>query len=209
LEADVLIRTRSNGKLSLDDFCRRFHGGQDTAPMVKPYTFDDVVNTLNEVMPYDWRSFLNARVNAINPHAPIAGITNGGWKLVYTDKPNTEIRIADHSRKSVDFSFSLGVLLKEDGSVMDVNPDLVAFKSGLAPGMKIVSVNGRAWSIELLHEALAYAKTSNAPIVLGVENGSFNETYKLDYHGGERYPHLERDESKPDLLSAVIKSLKP
>ena len=207
LEADVLIRTRSNGKLSLDDFCRRFHGGQDTAPMVKPYTFDDVVNTLNEVTPYDWRSFLNARVNAINPHAPIGGITNGGWKLVYTDKPNTEIRIADHTRKSVDFSFSLGVLLKEDGSVMDVNPDLVAFKAGLAPGMKIVSVNGRAWSIDLLHEALASAKTTNAPIVLGVENGSFNETYKLDYHGGERYPHLERDESKPDLVSAVIKSL--
>jgi len=207
LEADVLIRTRSNGKLSLDDFCRRFHGGQDTAPMVKPYTFDDVVNTLNEVTPYDWRSFLNARVNAINPHAPIGGITNGGWKLVYTDKPNTEIRIADHTRKSVDFSFSLGVLLKEDGSVMDVNPDLVAFKAGLAPGMKIVSVNGRAWSIDLLHEALASAKPNSAPIVLGVENGSFNETYKLDYHGGERYPHLERDESKPDLLSAVIKSL--
>lgn len=207
LEADVLIRTRSNGKLSLDDFCRRFHGGQDTAPMVKPYTFDDVVNTLNEVTPYDWRSFLNARVNAINPHAPIAGITNGGWKLVYTDKPNTEIRIADHSRKSVDFSFSLGMLLKEDGSVMDVNPDLVAFKSGLAPGMKIVSVNDRAWSIELLHEALASAKTSNTPIVLGVENGSFNETYKLNYHGGERYPHLERDDGKPDLLGAVIKSL--
>ena len=207
LEADVLIRTRSNGKLSLDDFCRRFHGGQDTAPMVKPYTFDDVVNTLNEVTPYDWRSFLNARVNAINPHAPITGITNGGWKLVYTDKPNTEIRIADHTRKSADFSFSLGMLLKEDGSVMDVNPDLVAFKSGLAPGMKIVSVNGRAWSIELLHEALASAKTSNTPIVLGVENGSFNETYKLDYHGGERYPHLERDDSKPDFLSAVIKSL--
>ena len=207
LEADVLIRTRSNGKLSLDDFCRRFHGGQDTAPMVKPYTFDDVVNTLNEVTPYDWRSFLNARVNAINPHAPIAGITNGGWKLVYTDKPNTEIRIADHTRKSVDFSFSLGLLLKEDGSVMDVNPDLVAFKAGLAPGMKIVSVNGRAWSIDLLHEALASAKTNSAPIVLGVENGSFNERYKLDYHGGERYPHLERDESKPDLLSAVIKSL--
>ncbi len=89
LEADVLIRTRSNGKLSLDDFCRRFHGGQDTAPAVKPYTFDDVVNTLNDVTPYDWRSFLNTRVNMVNQHTPVGGITNGGWKLVYTDKPNT------------------------------------------------------------------------------------------------------------------------
>ncbi len=206
LDADVLIRTRSNGKLSLDDFCKRFHGGQDSAPAVKPYTFDDIVNTLNEVMPYDWRGFLNARINAVNPHAPIAGITNGGWKIVYTDKPNTEIRIADHARKSIDLSYSLGMLLKEDGTVMDVNPNLAAFKAGMAPGMKIVSINGRAWSTDVLHDAIASSKTNTAPIELVVENGSFSETYKVDYHGGERYPHLERDNSKPDLIGEVIKS---
>jgi predicted metalloprotease with PDZ domain len=206
LEADVLIRRRSNGKLSLDDFCRRFHGGQDTGPIVKPYTFDDVVNTLNEVTPYDWRGFLNARVNAINPHAPLAGITNGGWNLVYTDKPNTQIRIADHARKSVDLTHSLGMLLKEDGTVMDTNPNFPAFKAGLAPGMKILSVNGRTWSTDVLHEAIASAKNSTAPIELVVENGSFNETYKVDYHGGERYPHLERDNTKPDIIGDVIKS---
>ena len=206
LEADVLIRTRTNGKLSLDDFCRRFHGGQDTGPALKPYTFDDVVNTLNEVTPYDWRSFLNARVNAVNPHGPLGGVTNGGWKIVYTDKPNTQIRIADHARKSVDLSHSLGMLLKEDGSVLDTNPNFPAFKAGLAPGMKILSVNGRAWSTDVLHEAIASAKNSTAPIALIVENGSFNETYKVDYHGGERYPHLERDNTKPDVIADVIKS---
>jgi predicted metalloprotease with PDZ domain len=207
LEADVLIRTRSNGKLSLDDFCRRFHGGgQDTAPAVKPYTFDDIVNTLNEVTPYDWRSFLNTRINAVAPHAPVGGITNGGWKLVFTDKPNTEMRIADHSRKSVDLSFSLGALLKEDGTVMDVNPNLALFKAGLAPGMKIVSVNGRTWSTDVLHEAITSAKNSTAPIELVVENGSFTETYRVNYHEGERYPHLERDNSKPDVMGEVIKS---
>jgi predicted metalloprotease with PDZ domain len=206
LDADVLIRTRSNGKLSLDDFCHRFHGGSDTAPVVRPYTFDDVVNTLNEVMPYDWRTFLNERVNAINLHAPVGGITNGGWKLVYTDKPNTQIRIGDHARKSVDASFSLGMLLKEDGGVMDVNPNFPAFKAGLAPGMKIVSVNGRAWSTDVLHAAIAASKTSTAPLELVVENGSFTETYKVDYHGGERYPHLERDSARPDVIGEVIKS---
>ena len=206
LDADVLIRTQSNGKLSLDDFCRRFHGGQDSAPAVKSYTLDDVVNTLNEVMPYDWRGFLNARVNAINPHAPIGGITNGGWKLVYTDKPNTEIRIGDHTRKSIDLSFSLGMLLKEDGTVMDVNPNFVAFKAGMAPGMKIISVNGRGWSGEVLQAAIASAKNSTTAIEVVVENGSFHQTYKLNYHGGARYPHLERDSSKPDVLSNVIQS---
>jgi len=206
LEADVLIRTRSNGKLSLDDFCHRFHGGQDTAPLVKPYTFDEVVNTLNDVMPYDWRGFLNQRIYTVAPHAPLGGITNGGWKLVYSDKPNTQVRIADHNRKSVDLSYSLGTLLKEDGTVLDVNPNLATYKAGLAPGMKIVLVNGRAWSTEVLHAAIASAKNGTTPIELVVENGSFTETYKVDYHGGERYPHLERDSEKPDLLDEVIKS---
>ena len=206
LDADVLIRQRSNGKLSLDDFCRRFHGGQDTPPEVKPYTLDDVVNTLNEVTPYDWRGFLNDRLNLITPHAPLAGIINGGWKLIYTDKPNTQIRLQDHVRKSIDLSYSLGVMLKDDGTVMDVNPNREAFKAGLAPGMKILSVNGRTWSSDLLHDAIVAAKTDTAPIALVVENGSFNETYKLNYHDGERYPHLERDNTKLDLLSDVIKS---
>ena len=120
--------------------------------------------------------------------------------------PTRSFVSADHARKSVDLSFSLGMLLKEDGTVMDVNPNLVAFKSGLAPGMKIVSVNGRAWSTEVLHEAISSAKSSTAPIESLVENGSFQETYKLNYHGGERYPHLERDNTKPDVLSDVIKS---
>ena len=206
LDADVLIRQRSNGKLSLDDFCRRFHGGSDTPPLVKTYTFDDVVNTLNEVVPYDWRSFLNERIYKVAPHAPLAGITNGGWKLVYTDKPNTLVRLEDHARKSVDLTYSIGAMLKEDGGVMDVNPNLEAARAGLAPGMKIITVNGRPWSTDVLHEAITAAKSSTTPIELVVENGSFTGVYKLNYHGGERYPHLERDPTKPDVLGEVIKS---
>jgi predicted metalloprotease with PDZ domain len=205
-DADVLIRQRSNGKLSLDDFCRRFHGGSDTPPLVKTYTFDDVVNTLNEVMPYDWRSFLTTRIYQVAPHAPLAGVTSGGWKLVYTDKPNTMVRLGDHARKSVDLMYSIGAMLKEDGSVMDVNPNLEAAKAGLAPGMKIITVNGRAWSTDVLREAITAAKNSATPIELVVENGSFTGVYKLNYHGGERYPHLERDPTKPDVLGEVINS---
>jgi len=90
--------------------------------------------------------------------------------------------------------------------VMDANPNLVAFKAGLAPGMKIVSINGRGWSSDVLQEALSSAKSSTAPIEVVVEHGSFQESYKLNYHGGARYPHLERDNSKPDVVGEVIKS---
>jgi predicted metalloprotease with PDZ domain len=97
-------------------------------------------------------------------------------------------------------------MLKEDGSVMDVNPNLTAAKAGLAPGMKIILVNGRAWSTDVLHEAITAAKDSTSPIELVVENGSFTGMYKLNYHGGERYPHLERDPTRPDVIGEVIKA---
>ena len=102
---------------------------------------------------------------------------------------------------------SIGAMLKEDGSVMDVNPNFEAAKAGLAPGMKITAVNGRTWSIDVLHEAITAAKSSTTPIELVVENGSFTNVFKLNYHGGERYPHLERDPTKPDVLGEVIKSI--
>jgi predicted metalloprotease with PDZ domain len=207
LEADILIRQRSGGKLSLDDFCRRFHGGQDGPPMLKPYNFDDVVNTLNDVTPYDWRMFLSDRLNLVAPQSTLEAINKGGWRLVYNDKPNTLVRVGDHARKSVDLCYSIGAMLKDDGTVMDVNPNLEAFKSGLGPGMKIVGVNGRGWSIDVLREVLSAAKNNSAPIQLVIENGSFTRTVQLNYHGGERYPHLERDPSKPDVISEIIKPL--
>lgn len=205
MEADVLIRQQSRGQRSLDDFCHRFHGGQNSPPAVKTYTFEDVVATLNEVAPYDWRLFLTDRLNLTTPHAPLGGLTRGGWKLVYNETPNGQIKIDEQLRKQIDLSYSIGLIAREDGQILDVNPEMIAAKAGLAPGMKLIAVNGRRWSPEMLHDALKIMKTSAAPLELLVENGSFNQTYNLDYHGGERYPHLERDSTRPDLLSEVIK----
>jgi predicted metalloprotease with PDZ domain len=205
MEADVIIRRQSQGKLSLDDFCHKFHGGQDTGPMVKTYTFDDIVKTLNEVTPYDWRGFLNERVNLINARAPLGGITNGGWKLVYEEKPNEEVRFNEQQRKFMNLSYSIGLIVSAEGTVLDVNPELPAAKAGLAPGMKIVGVNGRGWSADALHDAIVATKNAAIPIELRVENGGFQENYKVAYRGGERYPHLERDAAQPDLLDEIIK----
>jgi predicted metalloprotease with PDZ domain len=205
LEADVMLRKQSQGRLSLDDFCHRFHGGQDTPPMVKTYTFDDIVTTLNEVMPYDWRGFLNERVNLLAVRAPLGGITNGGWKLVYNETPNEEVKFSEQQRKFLNFIYSLGFIVKDDGTLLDVNLEMPAGKAGLAPGMKLVSINGRSWSSEALHDAMAAGKTNTTPLEFLVENGSFQQTYKVDYHSGERYPHLERDATKPDLLGEIIK----
>jgi predicted metalloprotease with PDZ domain len=207
LEADVLIRQKTNGARSLDDFCKRFHGGQNTPPTLKTYTFDDVVNTLNEVAPYDWRGLLTTRLNSTDARAPMGGISGAGWKLVFTEVQSDYLKAYEQAKKSADFSFSIGLLIGEDGSITDVIPNTVAAGAGLGPGMKLTAVNGSRYSIQGLHEAVRAAKSRSISIDLMVENGEMVKPCKLDYHDGERFPHLERDASKPDLLEKIIQPL--
>ena len=217
LEADTIIRQASGGKKSLDDFARAFHGAPGGGPAVKPYKYEDVIATLNGVAPYDWNGFFEARVRRVAPRAPLGGIENGGWKLVYTDVQPELLRATEEQTKAYDFSWSLGIVVQgeggsgnaEDGVIRDVVPGLPAAAAGVGPGMRIVAVNGRRYSEKGLREALRAAKAGKDPIELIVENVETFKTVKVDYHGGERYPHLERDASKPDLLSAIGKPLAP
>ena len=204
LEADTLIRQKTNGERSIDDFCHAFHGGQSGPPKVVPYTFDDVVNTLNAVAPFDWRGFLRERLDSLSPRAPLGGIENAGWHVVYNDQPNKADEASSEERKTTSTAYSLGLVLKEDGTIQDVYADAPAWAAGIGPGMKLIAVNGRAWTPKGLKEALAAAKApGSAPIELLLLNDDYYKTYRLDYHGGERYPHLERDPGKPDLLEAI------
>jgi predicted metalloprotease with PDZ domain len=203
LEADVLIRQQTQGKKSLDDFTHLFHGGQSGPPMLKTYTFDDVVAALNQVTPYDWRKFLADRVNAIDD-APLGGIVGGGWRLVYDDNPGELMQA--RSRKQNDASFSIGLILNESGGISDAIYDSPAYKAGIGPGMKVVAVNGRRYSPEVLTDALRAGRNNpQAPLELLVENGELFTTYRVDYHDGPRFPHLVRDAGKPDVLAEIIK----
>jgi predicted metalloprotease with PDZ domain len=197
LEADVIIRQRSKGARSLDDFCKKFHG----APGVNPYGLDDVIAALTTVEKYDWRGFFDARVFAVAPHPPLGGIEDGGWKLSYDDKPNKPWAADEKDDKVILLDSSLGMRLKEDGSFLDVIPGMPATQAGLAPGMKLIGVNGRKWSPPLLHEAIKSGKD----IELLAENAEFYVTAHLKHKGGERYPHLQRVASKPDLLKEILR----
>ena len=202
LEADTTIRDLTHGKKSLDDFCQAFHGAPSTGPEVKPYTLGDVVAALNKVAPYDWAGFFKTRIYEIAPHAPMDGITHGGWKLVYTDKPTDFFKTAE--RGGVNASYSLGFIASAKSGVFDVIPGTPAFNAGLIPGMDLVSVNGRAFTGEGLKEAIRAAKDGKDPIRLTVKSGTFLKEVAVDYHGGERYPHLERVEGTPDLLAQIL-----
>lgn len=205
LEADTIIRQQTKGTRSLDDFCKRFHGPPNTAPQVKPYTFEDVINTMNEVAPYDWRNFFTTRLTSVEPHAPLGGVTNGGWRLIYNDVQSDYQKTMEAVNKNIDLSYSLGMRLNEDGTIVDVLPGTPAYLIGLGPGMKITAVNGRVFDLDRLREALREGKASSSPLELTVDNAELMKTYRIDYHGGERFPHLERDSSRPDLLQEIIK----
>ena len=206
LWVDVIIRQQSKGAKSLDDFCKLFYGGQSGPLALKTYTYDDVMNALNQVAAYDWRGFWTERLTNHGPGGPLMGLNGSGWKLVYDENPSQLTRANEHDGKTIDAQYSVGLFLKDNGGVRDTVEGMIGAKAGIGPGMTIVAVNGHRFSADAWHDAIAAAKTGSAPIELIVENADYFRTMKLDYHGGEKYPHLVRDESKPDLLSDIYKA---
>ncbi len=206
LWVDVIIRQQSKGAKSIDDFCHLFQGAPSTGPALKTYTFDDVVNTLNQVTAYDWRGFWTERLTHHGPGAPLGGIEGSGWKITYDDTPSEMLSNSAGMYHFVPAAAALGLDLREDGGITDAIEGEIAAKAGIGPGMKVVAVNGRKFSPEILRDAVKSAKGGSAPIELLVENADYYKTYKLDYHGGEMYPHLVRDASKPDLLTDILKA---
>lgn len=202
LDADTLIRERSGGKRSLDDFARRFFGGKDGDFTPRPYTFEDVVRTLNEVEPYDWRTFLTERVREVAPKPPLDGLERGGWKLVYTETPTDYFKAIETSSKNSNLSYSLGVVVESDGDILSVLWDSPAFNAGLTASTRIIAVGGIAYETDRLKDAITKAK-SGAPIELLVKDGDHYRMVSIDYRGGLRYPRLERIAGKPDLISAI------
>ncbi len=205
LWADTIIRQQTHDQKSLDDFCRAFHGPPSGPPQVKTYTFDDIVSTLNQIAPYDWRGFWRERLTNHGPGAPLGGIEGSGWKLVYDETRSPLIRAHEDIHGVVNAAYSIGLWLKDDGSITDTVEGMPAALAGAGPGMQVIAVNGKKFSADVLRDVLRQNMHNSAALELLVQNGEYYKTLKIDYHGGEKYPHLVRDESKPDLLTEIIK----
>jgi predicted metalloprotease with PDZ domain len=204
LEADVIIRDGSHGTKSLDDFCRLFYGPPSSGPKVVPYDFDAVVAALNTVLPYDWRSFWRERLDRVDREAPLEGLTASGWRLGYAAEPDNEQKGDAAMFKQTDLRYSLGFCLVDEGdAVTYLIPGSPADQSGMTPGSKLVAVNGRKYSKEVLQDALEAGGTEPRIISLLVEKDDRYETFELHYTGNARYPRLERETLAPDLLSVI------
>jgi predicted metalloprotease with PDZ domain len=208
LEADTIIRKLSKDKKSLNDFCARFEGvGGNTPPKVVPYNFDDVIADLNAVAPYDWAGFFRERLTSKAPHAPLGGIENGGYQIVYTDRPSEFIQAREAATGDAQAWWTLGIIIATDGHIGDVLMGSVSDKAGLGPGMQIVAVNGRQYTASLLSDAITAAKDSKDPIELIVVNTGYYKVLKVDYHDGLRFPHLERIPGTPARLDDIVKPM--
>lgn len=204
LDIDGTLRHLTNDKESVDTFAKKFFGGPAGDSPVETYNFDDVVSTLNSLAPYDWARFLRDRLDETSAPTPDEAVENSGWKLIYTDQKNRMDENSDWLTRWLTYTYSVGVLVSGDGYVGDVVHGSPAYKAGLGPGMRITSINGRAFSDENLREAIRSAQNSTSPITVSATNGRQAQDYAVDYHGGLRFPHIERDKSRPDYLSEIL-----
>src|SRR6202046_3271636 len=209
LDVDATLRALTKDKKSMNDFCLIFHGGPGGTPALKPYTFEDVVATLNGLAPYDWTGFLRSHLDGTSTKTPIEAVENSGWKLVYSEEPNGAEALEDALAKHSNLTLTLGMLVSDDGTVSDVIHGSPAYNAGIGPGMKIIAVAGKQYSPDEIKHAIEQSKSSTTPIQVIVANGAQYQTRSIDYHGGLRSPHLERDQSKPGYLGEILKPMMP
>jgi predicted metalloprotease with PDZ domain len=209
LEVATIIHDKTQGKKSFEDFCRAFYGGPNRGPEVKPYTFDELVEALKAVAPYDWAGYFHDRLTSTSAQAPVGGIEAGGWKVDFSDRPPAARGGGGGGRfgGGANAVYSLGLRMGMDGTVQESLVGGPAFLAGITPGMRVVAINDRAFTADLLHDALKAGTKDDQPIRFLVVNDDYYKTISVNYHGGERYPRLVRVEGKPDLLDDIAKPL--
>lgn len=187
LDADTLIREATAGEKSLDDFARAFFGVNDGDLGQLTYTFDDIVETLHAVHPFDWGPWLRARVHHIAPAAPLDGVTRGGYALRFDAERPAYFKAAESKFNYLGLDYSLGLSLSKAGDIRGVVWDSPAFAHGLAAGQTIIGLNGRVYDQKRLRQLL---DDGTSPLELLVQAGDVIRPVKIDYDGGQRYPSL-------------------
>lgn len=197
LDVDTIIRTETGDRKSLDTFLHLFTAPALTGPITSTYTREDIERLLTQVAPYDWHAFFQRHVYERSERPPTAEIERAGWRLVYSTTPN---EFSDAGSQWLTYGFEID----KDGSLTDVREDSPAWDAGMAPGMKIEGVDGRAYSLSALQYSLKASQKTLQPTKFRVSQDGWIGTIAVSYFGGPRYPHLERINGKPDLLAEIM-----
>lgn len=204
-DVDARIREMSGGARSLDDFARAFFGMEDGRVEPLLYDFVDVVDALGRIQPFDWAAMLRERLDRTGSDAAFDGLARSGWRLGWSETQSDYAKSVDAYKESADFLHSLGLVIGKEGKLTHVRWNSPGFAAGLTKGLSVVAVNMRAYDADLLRDAVTAAKGSNTPpIELLIKDGSDYRIVRIDWHGGLRYPQLERIAGKDDLLTPIL-----
>lgn len=202
LAVDAELRERSGGQRGIDDFARHFFAGAAPGLPTRTYTFDDICEALNAVASGNWNGFLRSWIDGHDELDTTTGLTRHGWKLVFTDTPTEAFRASEDESGVADLSYSIGLTARTDGTVRSVAWDGPAFRAGMRPGARIVSVNGAPFGHDVL---LAAVRDSvKRPIVLTTEQDGRASDVRIEYAGPLRYPRLEPIAGRPDTLTTLL-----
>ncbi|MBJ6123085.1 M61 family metallopeptidase [Sphingomonas mollis] len=191
MEVDAMLRQKSGGTKSIDDFARAFFGIRDGDWGEVTYTFADVAATLNRILPYDWAGFLQQRLTETGKPAPTQGFAMNGYSLIYTTEPTSYFTKSERTR-GTDVSYSLGLVVNKEGAVTTSIWDSPAYTASIDVGSQIEGVNGQSYSGDRLKAAILAARGTKEPIRLLVRNGERFRDVVIDYHDGPRYPRLQK-----------------
>jgi predicted metalloprotease with PDZ domain len=204
LDVDSELRARSQGRLTIDDYVKRFYAGKTGEPNLKPYVEQDIYDMLGAIAPADWRALIHRHLDQLDTGPLMAALARSGWKLAYSTEMNAAVATRDKRHGGANRRWSIGLTVDKDAKIVDVVSNRAAALAGASPGMSIIAVNGRKFTTKVLDAAIAEAKTAHRPLVLLVENADYYSSLNVEYYDGPRYPHLVRVDGQADTLSSVI-----
>lgn len=204
LEIDARIREMTDGKKSLDDFCARFFSHGDPAAHTVGFDRAEIVNILNDLAPYDWDALITERVDVAPGVNLPEGVERAGWKLGHTEERTATIKEVETIYKYDRLYDSVGLAVYKEGKIGSIVPGSAADRAGLLKDMVILGVDGRRFSSDRLIDAIK-STPETGRFELLVDEAERLRNIAVTYDGGLHYYALERDESKKDWLSEILK----
>jgi len=202
LDIEAILRERSGGRRGIDDFAHVFFAGTSPAGPAWTYNFEELCAALDRTAPYDWAGFLRRWIDGHGEVKTLDGLERLGWHLAYTDQPTAMFIQNEQELGSSDLSFSIGLTVADSGTVRNVSWNGPAFRAGMAAGSKIVAVAGAPYTRAALLDAVRNA--GKRPVDVTWEQDGRRVTRTIFYHGGLRYPRLERIAGRSDGLEALL-----
>jgi predicted metalloprotease with PDZ domain len=202
LNVDAIVRRETGGRRGLDDFAHDFFAQRDGSSAIATYTVEDVYAALNRLAPFDWAGWFGQRLSAHDDRGLLDGLTADGWRLVFTPTPTALFTQLEAEDGAHNLTYSIGITVTAAGVLKSVAWNGPAFRAGLAPGARLLTVNGQPFRLDALDAAIAASSPTGIDVTADADGE--RAALRIDYRGGPRYPRLERLPNTSDGLTRLL-----